>query len=381
MTRILFVIENLYFGGGERGFAQIINNLDKDKYEIHIACLPGGEFEEKVKGKAMLHPVSLRKGVILQPAFCLADIMKKSRIQIVHSQGARADFFSRIAVKGTKGVRLVSATQMPVEGYDIGLFKKLVYVILDRLTEGCVDKFIVVSEALKAHFIKKHRILPDKIIKIYNGVEIDSDLESPATRIANRKRLLQEFKIAEDSVLVGTAARLVWQKGLIYFLQAIRHIKEGKRSLADKVKYLIIGEGKLRTNLENLAKSFGIEGRVIFTGFRSDIKEILPALDIFVLPSILEGQPIIILEAMACAKAIVATDIAGVNETIDDNSTGMLVPAKNAQALAKAIIYLLSDDTKARAMGQKAREAVRQKFSVEQMMRLTEGVYQQLAKE
>ena len=119
---------------------------------------------------------------------------------------------------------------------------------------------------------------------------------------------------------------------------------------------------------------------MIFTGFRSDIKEILPAIDILVIPSLLEGFPMITLEAMAMAKPIIATDIDGITEQITDGVNGILVPPKDPSALAMAIIKVINDKELARTMGLSAREKVAQEFSVEKMVRETKRVYLSLLK-
>ncbi|MBA7674568.1 D-inositol-3-phosphate glycosyltransferase [subsurface metagenome] len=372
--KILYVIENIYFGGGERAFAQIINGLDKGKYEIYVTCLPGGIFEDKIKTFAKLLPFDLRNRFNLTRIYRLTKIMKAKNIQIVHSQGGRADFFARIAAKMAKVPAVVSTVAMPVEGFDVGLLRKGIYVILDRFSERFVDRFIVVSEALRDRLIKKHKIPSRKVVKICNGIEVEEFRKS----LVSTNKIREEFNIKPDVQLVGTIGRLVYQKGLPYFIQAIKQMLKGSFRVGSKIKFLIVGEGILRNRLEKLVKRLGIENKVVFAGFRKDVKGILSTLDILVLPSILEGQPIIILEAMAMEKPIVATNIEGVNEIIKDGVTGMLVPSKDSCALAEAIIYLLRENKKAQEIGKTAREIVKQRFSVEQMVRTTECVYREL---
>ncbi|MBU4345581.1 MAG: glycosyltransferase family 4 protein, partial [Desulfobacteraceae bacterium] len=123
-----------------------------------------------------------------------------------------------------------------------------------------------------------------------------------------------------------------------------------------------------------------VADKIIFTGFRSDIKEILSAIDILVTPSLLEGFPMVILEAMAMAKPIVATNIDGITEQITDGVNGILVPPKDPSALAKTVVRVLNDKELARTMGLSAREKVKQEFSVEKMVAETEKVYLSLLK-
>lgn len=369
--RILFVIENSSFGGGERAFAQIINGLDKEKFEVYVVCLPDGLFVEKIKNTAQIIPLDLRNRFNLLNIFLLAKVIKGKKIDIVHSQGARADFFTRLAGRLAKVSKVVSTVAMPVEGFDVGFFKKGIYIVLDRYTEKFVDKFVVVSDALRKRLIEKHRIPSEKVSLIYNGVEINSDT---GYRIPDaRKKIIQELQIPENTMLVGTIGRLVWQKGLPYFIEAIEII-ETRYKIPD-TGYLIVGEGNLERSLKLKVESLKLDNKIIFTGFRKDVKEILAALDIFVLPSIREGQPIILLEAMAMAKPIIATNIEGVNETVIDGETGILVPPKNPQALAEAILRLTQDKELRKKMGLAGRKLVEEKFDIREIVKQHEQLY------
>ncbi len=370
--KILYIIENIFFGGGERAFAQIINGLDKETYEAYVACLPSGEFTERIKRSAIILPFDLRNRFDFTKIFQLVKIIRQKNIEIIHSQGARADFFARVAARLASVPALVSTIAMPVEGFDVGSIKKIIYIVLDRFSERFVDRYIVVSEALRKRLIEKHKIPSKKIVKIYNGVEIDSDASRLMPDV--RKKIMEELMIPENAMLAGTIGRLVWQKGLIYFIQAIKEINA--RWKMQDVRYLIVGEGKERNNLEQIINKLGLSDKVIFTGFCNDIKEILYSLDVFVLPSIREGQPIALLEAMATGTPIVATDIEGVNETIVDGITGILVPPKNPSALAEAIVCLLKDKKKAQEMGQAGRMVVEEKFNLKDKMEQHKRLYE-----
>jgi glycosyltransferase involved in cell wall biosynthesis len=168
---------------------------------------------------------------------------------------------------------------------------------------------------------------------------------------------------------------MVWQKGFEYLIESIPTTIE----TLPQSKILIVGDGPLRERLEALSKKLGVRDNVIFAGFRSDIKEILSAVDLLVIPSLLEGFPMVTLEAMAMAKPIVATNIDGITEQIRDGVDGILVPPKGPIALAKAVVRVLNDKELAKTMGLSAREKVAQEFSVEKMVSKTERVYQSLA--
>jgi len=166
--------------------------------------------------------------------------------------------------------------------------------------------------------------------------------------------------------------RMVWQKGFEYLLECVPEIV----NTYSDAKILIVGDGgPLLDGLKALGERLELGKNVIFTGFRSDIKEILSAVDLLVVPSLLEGFPMVTLEAMAMAKPVVATNIDGITEQITDGVDGILVPPKDPSALAKAAIRVLNDKELARSMGLAARKKVEQEFSVEKMISETEKVY------
>ena len=167
--------------------------------------------------------------------------------------------------------------------------------------------------------------------------------------------------------------------GKKYFKYLIESIPEIIETLPQS-KILIAGDGPLRAEMEALGERLKIGKNIIFAGFRSDIKEILSALDLLVIPSLSEGFPMVTLEAMAMAKPIVATNIDGITEQITDGVDGILVPPKNPSALAKAAIRVLNDRKLATTIGLSARKRVEQEFSVEKMVSETEKVYLSLLK-
>ncbi|MEK6715536.1 MAG: glycosyltransferase family 4 protein [Candidatus Omnitrophota bacterium] len=377
---ILYVIENASFGGGERTFAQIINGLDKEKYEVSVACLPRSSgpaselFVDEIQDSAQIIPFDLRNQFNLWNIFRLIKIIKEKKIDLVHSQGARADFFSRIAAELVKRPVVVSTIAAPVEEYNVNPARKAVYVILGRFSERFVDKFIVVAEHLGRKLIQIHNISPHKVVKIHNGVDTKKYNYNSQIAVLVRK----ELNIGPEVLLVGAIGRLTWEKGLLYFIEAVKNIIDSEWQITDKVKYLIVGEGRLEKKLRLKVKRLELEEKVIFAGFRKDVREVLGALDILVLSSLREGFPMITLEAMAMGKPIVATNIEGVSESVVDGISGILVPPKDPGALAKAIASLLKDKDNAQRMGLAGRRCVEEKFNFDITIRQHKQLYEEL---
>jgi len=375
---ILFVIDGLEFGGGERTFLQLIRGLPCERYGIQVATSPEGDFFKILTemGIAVV-PLDLKNRLNFNNIKRLSEIIREREINIVHSQGGRADFYARIATRRLKPkVKVVNTVAMPVKGYDVGSLRKGVYRFFDWFSERYVDRFIVVSEVLRETLLSSYRIQPDKVIKIYNGIELDEYRPNGKKVISHKSEVRREFGLSKDVPVIGAIGRMVWQKGFEYLIECIPEIV---RTYPD-AKILIVGDGPLRERLGALSEELGVRDNVIFTGFRSDIKEIFSAVDLFVVPSLLEGFPMVTLEAMAMSKPIVATRINGITEQITDGVDGILVPPKDPTALAKAVIQVLNDREFAKTMGLAAREKVEQDFSVEKMVAETEKVYLSLLK-
>jgi glycosyltransferase involved in cell wall biosynthesis len=372
--RILFVIDNLQFGGGERVFAQIINGLNPEKYKIFLASKLGEQFYESIHNKdkeVSFFPLNFSKRINPLLIFELARFIKANEIDIVHGQGTRAEFYGRVANKIAGRSKYVSTIAMPVEGFNISPLRKRIYRLFDKISERFVDRFIVVSDVLRNMMINNRKIPSDKIIKIYNGIEI----EGYRPNIEGRDAIRTELGISGNTPLIGAIGRIVWQKGFNYLIKSIPMIIGSYPDL----KVMIVGYGPLKERLKELGSMLRVDDHLIFTGFRSDIKRILSALDILVIPSIREGFPMITLEGMAKAKPIVATRIYGIEEQIINGETGILVPSWDADGLARAIVDLLDNKQFAKNLGSNARKKVERDFSVEKMVSETEKVYQSLA--
>jgi glycosyltransferase involved in cell wall biosynthesis len=247
-------------------------------------------------------------------------------------------------------------------------------MVFNRFSERFVDRFMVVSDALEKIMIEKHGIAPQRVVKIYNGIEKDEYCIENEETVCRRSRFRKGSGLGEDVPVVGVIGRLVWQKGFEYFIEAIPDVLRR----FPKAIFLIVGEGELKDELTVKSRILKLEDKIIFTGFRNDIKDVLASIDIFVMPSLMEGLPVVLLEAMAMMKPIVATKIEGIIETLENGVTGLLVSPKDPQVLSEAIVDLLIHKEKARQMGLAARKVVEERFRVDIMVQKVEEVYKEL---
>ena len=375
-VNILFVTASPghVFGGGKQAFYNLISRLDRRLFNPIVATEPTGRYAEMLKAAGVsLIPLTMKNRFDMRIPYSLARTVRKHEVAILHSHGGgRADFFVYLASKLVDIPVKVTTVANVVEGwFNVNPLKLYVYKKIQRKAEKIFDHFICVSEYLADILIHQHALESTKISIIYNGIDLDyfnAALESP------RKR--NEFLRKEEKILIGAIGRLVAEKGLEYLLECMpKLLKHFSRA-----KLLLVGDGPSRADLEKRVLSLGLKDNIIFTGFRSDIREILSRLDILILPSILEGFPMIILEAMAMAKPIVASDIPGIREQIINGKNGILVPVKDPNALAAAIIEILADRKAAENIGLAARKTVDDKFSIEKMVAQTETLYLSLLK-
>src|SRR3989338_7008654 len=223
----------------------------------------------------------------------------------------------------------------------------------------------VISEIVKNEIIKSG-IKKERLFFIDNGVDLESFSSKP-----DGPELKSELGIISPRQIAGSIGRLSEEKGHRYLLEAAHEVI---KEIPD-ITFLIIGCGPLEENLKSEAKRLNIDKNIIFTGFKKEIAKFLNIMDIFVLPSLIEEMTIALLEAMACRKPIIATNVGSVSKLIKDNETGALVNPGDAQGLAKAIIYLLKDKAKSRAMADKAYELVKNEFSSAKMARNYLNIY------
>src|SRR3989339_821071 len=199
---ILYIIENETFGGGENVFLQLAKNLDKKIFEPAFVCAVNDPLaSDLMRHSIPIIPLHFNRRFSVSTIFKLVKIFKDHRPDIVHSQGGRVDLHVRIALALIKPKflkpKLISTIACPVEEYDVPLIKLFFYVLLDRLFEPLTDYFLTVTDSLKYKIVKKHRIEPERIKTIYNGIELDDFNQELSGRSAFRK----EFGISENTTL------------------------------------------------------------------------------------------------------------------------------------------------------------------------------------
>jgi glycosyltransferase involved in cell wall biosynthesis/protein-tyrosine-phosphatase len=300
----------------------------------------------------------------------LARFLRRNRIEILHTHRYKENVLGSLAAKlvGVRHVvRTVHGLGEPMNGWE-GLKFRL-YDSLDRAAlRLCADRIVAVSDET-SRALQGAGQSAAALRRIHNGIDL-----SKIASARSRDEVRRELGIGPPAVLIGTAGRLAPVKAQDCFLRAGRLILQKERH----ARFIIAGDGPLKTELMALATRLGIERECVFLGARSDIFDLVAALDLFVLPSLDEGIPMALLEAMALERPLVASNVGGIPEVITHRINGLLVEAGDEQALADASLELIRDPLWATVIGKRARQTVEERFSHRASGRALTEVYKEV---
>jgi len=352
-------------GGGERSLLDMLSGLDKEKYRPLVICPEEGNLTQAVRNlKVEVDIVGMKSLRIPHPfnfissVRGLAGIFKERDISIVHANGSRCAVYGAVACKLAKLPLIWHVRIMESDG------------LLDRFLAAFSSRIVVNSNAVKERF----HWLGDrnKLEVIYNGIDLARFRSS-----SKDGKFEKEFGFVPGTRVVATVGRLDWYKAHQYFIHAAVIVK----TKFPDIRFLIVGEGEQKTHLKNLADELGLGGDVVFAGQRTDIQKILNGIELFVLSSVSEGFGRVIVEAMACGKPVVAARAGGIVEIVEDGITGILVPPRDPETMARAITELLEDREKARKMGVAGRRRAERLFGIEKNIEKTGELYEKVLKE
>lgn len=364
------MIDRPSLGGGQTALLLLAEHLDPQRFEVFVCSASEGPLVEDVRSRGLTHiPVFMSKTFSFRTVRRVAAALEKNRIQILHTHGGTAGFYGRWAARRTRVPVIVHTLHGIHYLHYRNPFLKRLYIYLERMYSRFTDGLILVSRA-DLGSAKKHKLAPDdKMFVIQNGIDLRL---SRSEADAQKKKL--ELGLGPGQPVVGTVARLDRPKGIIYLLKAAEEIF---RTFAD-AKIVVVGEGPLGKKLRKRAHEMRLEDKFFFLGERKDAPEILAFFDIFVLPSLWEGLPFVLVEAAILGKPIVATAVDGVTEIIEDGKTGVLVPAKDPRALAGAIIQLLWDKDRASHLAERAKSVIPARFPLRRMVEQNQNLYLEL---
>lgn len=348
--------------GGMRGhLLSLLKHTDMELFEPWVTG-PPGEMLAEVEDlglKVLSLPLSGTVDLVYDPwvVLQLARFLRAKRFDILHAHGSKAGLVGRLAAL-IAGLPVVFFTAHNSIFYaEWPEFKKAAYALAEKGLARRTHRVIAVSEALRGELIEREGLKPEQVVAVHNGIDI-SEFHIAEPRESVRVRL----GLPIDRPVVGAVARLVPQKGLRYLIEAAALMQTGERPL-----FVVVGDGPLRAELEAFAAKSGAGGDFVFTGSRNDVPMFLKAFDLLAFPSITEALGVTILEAMAASLPVVATAVGGIPEVVVHGETGILVPPRNAAALAEGIKKILAAPERAVSFGRAGHKRVCALFTVEKM--------------
>ena len=354
-------------GGAQEHLSSLVTRIDASRYDVSVVALSAGSAVRKLQRAGI--PVLVIDEVDDAIAVgALAAHLAEVRADVLHTHMYRADTVGTRAVMalgeiGHRRPYIVSTVHSSrVRSSDD-------QVLLAGLTPH-MDRLIAVSRSIERKLHQEGRdVIPVDLI--YNGVDLQRyDHQEPCCTLPD------EYGMEPGSKVVGVVARLEPEKGHPTLFDAWPIVL---RAVPDSY-LLVVGEGSRRDALEAQARELRIAHRVVFTGRRDDVPAVTAALDVAVLPSYREAQGLTILEAMALSRPVVASDVGGIPEMIQDGKTGLLVPPHDPEALAAAIIRLLTNHPLADTLGRAGHDLVHDRFCIELMVRAIEAIYDEGAR-
>jgi len=355
----------------EKFIIPLIDKLSIEGFEVHIVCSDGKRARKLLNKGYKIKPIAISRRVSIISNFIslikIYQYMKKENFDIVHVHTPIACVLGRIAAK-IAGVPLIIYTAHGFYFHDgMEKWKKDILIGIEKIMSNLfTDLIFTVSKEDEKTAINKKIIAKNKIFYICNGVDINKfNVNNISTDLLEKRK---ELCIDSKAKIICSIGRIVRAKGIIDLIYAFKDIL----SELPETILLIIGDNKanerdLKTKDEvvSLVDEYDLKEKVIFAGYRNDIRDLLAIVDVFVLPSYREGMPMSIIEAMAMGKAVVATNIRGCREEVINNETGLLVPVGKPRKLANALLKILKDEKLASKMGQNGRVRVEAEFNEE----------------
>ncbi len=348
--------------GGQNQVLLTVNGLGELGHRAALVAHPDGELRRRASEGLELIPIAPRTEMDLSAGWRLWRVVKRLRPNVVHAHDPHGIAMAALALSfgGAKPAPVLIASRRVDFHLKGNSFSRWKY--------RQVDCFLSASEAIRQMLIGDG-IPSERTVTVHEGIDVDHVVAAPPVNVH------EAFWLPHQAPVVGNVAALVPHKGQRHLVEAARLVVQ---ELPD-ARFVILGEGELREQLERQVRDYHLEKHVLLPGFRTDVIGCIKGFDLFVMSSVTEGLGTSLLDAMACGKAVVATESGGIPEVVEPGVTGLLVAPRDHHAMAAAIVALLSDRTRRQQMGDAGLARVRSRFTVERMVAETARIYARVA--
>ncbi len=363
--RILHIIDHLGPGGAQEALLNLVKYADRRRFHLEVAAMHGFGVYWDLLGQMQVpvHSLSPQKFIPLYLSN-LIRLLHRGRFDLVHCHLIAANLIAKPVAALCRVPVLFNHDQCN----DVLRYRQKWRLWLDRLTNLCTDQIIAVSNSTRNFLLQMEKVPPQKVALIYNSVDLERFFPgSPELRQVCR----QKFGLSENAPVVLGVGRLHSQKNFTGFLEVAASLSQR----LPEACFVIAGDGPDLTSLENLADRLGLANRVRFLGYVAHMRELYLASDVLFFPSLFEGTPMAVLEAMASGLPVVASQIDGTAEILTDNIDALLVPLEQHQDFGPRLGALLQDQPLARRLAQNALAKVRQRFAAPSMAQQVECLY------
>ena len=368
--KILHLISSAGFFGAENVVIELAKQLLASNYEPIIGVFNNihnnhTEIADVAKNYNLKVRLFACNGQFdLKTIMTIRNFIKKNDILIIHSHGYKSNFYALMATLYNKNLSSITTCHLWTQAS----FKNRIYESLDKKWLNRFDRIVTVSDELMAQ-VATLRVSKDKVTTIYNGIDLNRFNGS-----VNIEEIRKKFNIPLHFNIIGTIGRLNEQKAQIFIIESASQIL---KVFPDTI-FMIVGDGPLKQSLQEKVVAAKLENNFLFTGIYKNIPEILAAMDIFILPSLAEGLPMALLEAMAAKKPIIASKVGSIPQLIIPNETGLLIEPRDVSNLEKSIIELLNDKNKAAKLAENGYKTIVNKFSSKIMTKKYLDIYETL---
>ncbi len=371
--KILLMIDRAFLGGGQQNLLTLAERLDPTLFDVRVCSEGEGPLVDMVLERGIVHRgMPFRKGLSRTLYRMVRAFMCQSGFDIVHTHGGVAGLYGRWAARSARVPVIVHTLHGIHYLHDRNPVRRAALIALEKRYSRFTDAVVCVSEHVRRQSLEYGLAPPSKTVLIKNGIDFDLQIppESEEFRL-----LATRLDLDSAAPLIGSVARLDRVKDLATLVRAAPLIRER----LPRARIVVVGAGPEERHLKNLVHNLDLQNIVVFVGERSDARNWMARMDIFVLPSLHEALPYVLLEAAALEKPVAASDVDGIRELVSDGETGRLIPPSDSRHLAAAVIRLAEDRELSQRMGKNLRSALYSEYAVDGMVQLTQELYLNLS--